>query len=87
MERMPRLRISSPSAFSPKLDILYQALAAPVALGREVDDELRIRERPRLEHEHLARGCASSRAQAAARSWSANSPSSRRPHGSHLVLN
>ena len=37
------------------VDILHPALAAPMPLGWEVDDELRIGQRPGLEHEHLAR--------------------------------
>ena len=38
----------------PGVDILDPAVAAPMPLGREVDDVARIGELPRLEHEHAA---------------------------------
>ena len=66
IERMPRLRIFDDERLEPGLDVLDPALAAPVPLGREVDDVLRVGQAEPVSNTNIRPGCTSRRAHAAA---------------------
>ena len=60
MERMPRLANFFHQRLQAGVDILHPALAAPMPLGREVDDELRIAQQVPVSNTNILPGCTSS---------------------------